>query len=91
MHEYDLIADWYASDRGQAKRPVCVPEVTDLASSLPRGSRVLDIGCGTGISTCVLRGRMPWHGKTTLFIGLAGSVLRRHSESNDDTRRCAQR
>jgi SAM-dependent methyltransferase len=49
MHEYDLIAHWYATDRGQCKRPTGVPEVTDLAASLPRGARVLDIGCGTGI------------------------------------------
>jgi SAM-dependent methyltransferase len=46
MHEYDLIADWYASDRDPA---VGVPEVTSLASSLAPGARVLDVGCGTGI------------------------------------------
>jgi SAM-dependent methyltransferase len=46
MHEYDLIADWYASDR----RPwLGVPEVTSLASSLAPGARVLDVGCGTGV------------------------------------------
>jgi SAM-dependent methyltransferase len=49
VHEYDLIADWYASDRSHAERPAGVPEVTNLALTLPRGARVLDIGCGTGI------------------------------------------
>jgi ubiquinone/menaquinone biosynthesis C-methylase UbiE len=46
MHEYDLIADWYASERGD---DTGVPEVQDLASSLSPGSRVLDAGCGNGI------------------------------------------
>ena len=46
MHEYDLIAEWYASDRSQETG---VPEVIALASSLPRGARVLDIGCGNGL------------------------------------------
>ena len=46
MHEYDLIAEWYSAERvGQTG----VPEVKALASSIPRGSRVLDIGCGNGI------------------------------------------
>jgi cyclopropane fatty-acyl-phospholipid synthase-like methyltransferase len=46
MHEYDAIAEWYASDR---KHQTGVPEVTALASSIPRGARVLDIGCGNGL------------------------------------------
>jgi SAM-dependent methyltransferase len=46
MDEYDLIADWYASDRDPT---IGVPEVTALASALPRGARVLDVGCGTGL------------------------------------------
>jgi len=46
MHEYDLIADWYAAQRGDSTG---VPEVSALARSIPRGSRVLDIGCGTGV------------------------------------------
>ena len=45
MREYDLIAEWYASDR---KGPTGIPEAAALASSIPRGSRVLDIGCGNG-------------------------------------------
>ena len=46
MHEYDLIAEWYATDRDHGTG---IPEVTALADSLPRGATVLDVGCGTGI------------------------------------------
>ena len=46
MREYDLIADWYTSERVDQTG---VPEATTLASSIPRGSLVLDIGCGNGI------------------------------------------
>ncbi|GMU01361.1 hypothetical protein KH5H1_54810 [Corallococcus caeni] len=46
MHEYDLIADWYASQRAGH---MGVPEVTALAASLPAGASVLDVGCGTGL------------------------------------------
>ncbi len=45
MREYDLITDWYASERDDQTG---VPEATTLALSIPRGSRVLDIGCGNG-------------------------------------------
>ncbi len=46
MREYDLITEWYASERDDQTG---VPEATALASSIPSGSRVLDIGCGNGI------------------------------------------
>ena len=46
MREYDLIADWYASERLDQTG---VPEAATLASSIPRGSLVLDIGCGNGM------------------------------------------
>ena len=46
MHEYDLIAEWYASERVDQTG---VPEVTALASSIPLGSLVLDVGCGNGV------------------------------------------
>ncbi len=46
MREYDLIAEWYASERVDETG---VPEVTALASSIPRGALVLDIGCGNGV------------------------------------------
>jgi SAM-dependent methyltransferase len=46
VREYDLIAEWYASERVDQTG---VPEATALASSIPRGSLVLDVGCGNGI------------------------------------------
>jgi SAM-dependent methyltransferase len=46
LREYDLIADWYASERVDQTG---VPEATSLVSSIPRGSLVLDIGCGNGL------------------------------------------
>ena len=46
VREYDLIAEWYASERDHQTG---VPEATALASSIPRGSLVLDVGCGNGI------------------------------------------
>jgi ubiquinone/menaquinone biosynthesis C-methylase UbiE len=46
VHEYDLIAEWYASERDEQTG---VAEVRSLASSIPSGSRILDIGCGNGI------------------------------------------
>ena len=38
MREYDLSADWYASERSG---PISVPETVALASSLPTGSLIL--------------------------------------------------
>ena len=46
MREYDLIADWYATDRG---RTIGVAEALAVAESLPPGSRILDVGCGNGL------------------------------------------
>ena len=46
MHEYDLIADWYASQRTDATG---VPEVIALVSALPSPASVLDVGCGSGL------------------------------------------
>jgi SAM-dependent methyltransferase len=46
VREYDLIAEWYASERADQTG---VPEATALASSIQRGSLVLDVGCGNGI------------------------------------------
>ncbi len=46
MREYDLIAEWYASER---RDQTGVAEVRALTSAIPRGARVLDIGCGNGI------------------------------------------
>ena len=46
MREYDLIADWYWTDRG---RTVGVTEALALAATLRAGSRILDLGCGNGV------------------------------------------
>lgn len=46
MREYDLIADWYASDRG---RTVGVREALAAVAGLPRGAAVVDVGCGNGV------------------------------------------
>jgi 16S rRNA G527 N7-methylase RsmG len=45
MREYDLITDWYPSDRG---RSVGVREGLAAVASLPREARILDVGCGNG-------------------------------------------
>jgi SAM-dependent methyltransferase len=44
--EYDLIADWYASERVDETG---VPEALALARTLSPNARVLDIGCGNGL------------------------------------------
>lgn len=46
MREYDLIAEWYASERDDQTG---VPEAAALASSIPRGALLLDVGCGNGV------------------------------------------
>jgi SAM-dependent methyltransferase len=46
MHEYDLIADWYATER---HGPAGIPELESLIARLPAGASVLDVGCGNGI------------------------------------------
>ncbi len=46
VREYDLIADWYASERVDQTG---VPEALALVTTLPPGARVLDIGCGNGL------------------------------------------
>ena len=46
MREYDLIADWYGTDRG---RTVGVAEALAVAATLPAGSCILDVGCGNGV------------------------------------------
>jgi ubiquinone/menaquinone biosynthesis C-methylase UbiE len=46
MREYDLIADWYSTDRGRA---VGVAEAVAVAAALPAGACILDIACGNGM------------------------------------------
>jgi ubiquinone/menaquinone biosynthesis C-methylase UbiE len=46
VREYDLIADWYWTDRG---RTVGVTEALAVAATFRVGSRILDLGCGNGV------------------------------------------
>jgi SAM-dependent methyltransferase len=46
MHEYDLTADWYVGNRRSHIGPA---DVVEFVSGLAPGSRVLDLGCGTGV------------------------------------------
>src|SRR4051794_25880995 len=45
MREYDLIADWYASDRG---RTVGVAEALAVAATLPTRSRTVPVSASSG-------------------------------------------
>ena len=71
MREYDLIADWYATQRSG---PIGVAEAIDLASSLATGSLILDLGCGNGIpiSRALLDA-----GHRVIGIDSSGKMLRR--------------
>lgn len=71
MREYDLIAEWYASER---RDQTGVPETLALADSIAPRSRVLDIGCGTGVPlTQALLDR----GHRVVGIDSAGEMLER--------------
>ena len=85
MREYDLIAEWYTSERVDEAG---IPEATTLASSIPRGSFVLDVGCGNGIpchspkfwpavksTACTLSSPRP-SAMTVLHVPLLPAVVR---------------
>ena len=46
MREYDQIFDWYAEIRS---REIGLPEIDAFLDTLSPGSRILDLGCGTGV------------------------------------------
>lgn len=46
MREYDQIFDWYSEIRS---REIGLPEIDAFLETLPPGSRILDLGCGTGV------------------------------------------
>lgn len=75
MREYDLIAEWYASERVDHTG---VPEATSLASSIPSASLVLDIGCGNGIpiTRALLTG-----GHRTVGLDSSGAMLARFKQN----------
>ncbi len=79
MREYDLIAEWYASERDAATG---VAEGLALASSIPSGSRILDIGCGNGIPiTRALLNR----GQQVIGIDSSPAMLRRFRQNCPET------
>ena len=49
MHDYDLIADWYAAERIDRTG---VPEVLALSNAIPPGAFGVDVGCGNGFHSC---------------------------------------
>lgn len=74
MREYDVIADWYASQRVETTDGSGAPEVMALAASIHPGGRVLDIGCGNGVPlTKVLLAS----GHRVVGLDSARSMLRR--------------
>ena len=75
MHEYDLIAEWYASQRIDATG---APEVTTLLSTLPVSASVLDVGCGNGVPlTRVLID----HGCEVLGVDSSPNMLERFAKN----------
>jgi ubiquinone/menaquinone biosynthesis C-methylase UbiE len=79
VHEYDLIAEWYASERDDQTG---VPEATALASLIPPGSRVLDIGCGNGIP--ITRGLLG-RGHTLVGLDSSSAMLQRFRNNCPET------
>ena len=79
MREYDLITEWYASERVDQTG---VPETEALASSIPYGSRVLDIGCGNGIpiTRALLRA-----GHLVIGLDSSGAMLERFRDNCPET------
>jgi SAM-dependent methyltransferase len=71
MHEYDLIADWYATER---RGPGGVPELESLITSLPQGASVLDVGCGNGVP---LTKRLLAAGLTVIGVDSSPRMLER--------------
>ena len=82
MREYDLIADWYASDRMGTTDGGGVPEVMALASSIRVGGRVLDIGCGNGVP--LTKGLLA-SGYRVVGLDSASNMLRRFRTNCPDT------
>ncbi len=71
MREYDLIADWYASER---RDRTGVPEALAVADRIAPGGRVLDIGCGNGVP---LARAVLDRGRHVVGIDSAGGMLTR--------------
>ncbi|MBV9301426.1 MAG: class I SAM-dependent methyltransferase [Acidobacteriaceae bacterium] len=79
MHEYDLIADWYSSERIDQ---IGIPETVMLLSSIPPGSRILDIGCGNGIPITRALVRA---GHTVIGLDSSSAMLERFRDNRPET------
>jgi ubiquinone/menaquinone biosynthesis C-methylase UbiE len=83
MREYDLIADWYASERVDTTLDGSgVPEVMALAASIHPGGRVLDIGCGHGVP---LTKALLASGLRVVGLDSASNMLRRFRANCPET------
>lgn len=82
MREYDLIADWYASERVETVDGSGVPEVMALAASIHPGGRVLDLGCGNGVP---LTKALLAAGHRVVGLDSASNMLRRFRSNCPDT------
>jgi len=79
VREYDLIADWYSSERSGETG---LSETMALASSLAPASRILDIGCGHGIpiTRALLRA-----GHTVVGLDSSSAMLERFRQNLPQT------
>jgi SAM-dependent methyltransferase len=79
VREYNLIADWYASERVDETG---IPEVMALAAMVDPAGRVLDIGCGNGVplTKTLLRS-----GHRVVGLDSAGNMLGRFRANCPDT------
>jgi ubiquinone/menaquinone biosynthesis C-methylase UbiE len=89
VREYDQIAEWYAGDRS---RTIGVREALGAMRDLPRGSRILDVGCGNGIP---ISAALVEAGYRVVGLDSSGEMLRRFRANlpaaaavRGDARRC---
>jgi SAM-dependent methyltransferase len=79
MREYDLIADWYATER---RGPGGVPELESLIARLPFEASVLDVGCGNGIP---LTKRLLASGCNVVGVDSSSRMLERFEKNCPET------
>jgi SAM-dependent methyltransferase len=78
VHEYDLIAEWYAKSRRTDPGAGGIPELAALVATLPQGAVVLDAGCGNGepLTRLLLE-----HGCNVLGVDSSANMLARFRAS----------